>query len=133
MFYINKKGDPAMPNQIILYIGAAITFLWGVAHLFPTASVVNGFGDITADNKNIITMEWIIEGVALIFIGFIVAGVTYIGEVNIVSEFVYITSAGVLIVLAVVSMFTGFKVNFFPFKLCPFIFTLSAVLIFIGY
>ena len=121
-----------MPNQIILYIGAAITFLWGVAHLFPTASVVNGFGDITADNKNIITMEWIIEGVALIFIGFIAAGVTYIGEVNVVSEFVYITSAGVLIVLAVISLFTGFRVDFLPFKICPFLFTLSAVLIFIG-
>lgn len=122
-----------MPNQIILYIGAAITLLWGIAHLFPTASVVKGFGDITADNKNIITMEWIIEGITLIFIGFIVAGVTYIGTNSNVSEFIYLSSAVVLIVLAVISLFTGFKVNFFPFKLCPFIFTLSAVLIFIGY
>jgi ABC-type xylose transport system permease subunit len=77
-------------------------------------------------------MEWIIEGVAMIFIGFIVAGVTYIGEENIVSKFIYITTAGVLIVLAVVSLFTGFKVNFLPFKLCPFIFTLSALLIYLG-
>jgi hypothetical protein len=122
-----------MTTQILLYISAALTFLWGVAHLFPTASVVRGFGEISANNKNIITMEWIIEGIAMIFIGFIVAGITFIGEENSVSEFIYIASAGVLIVLAVVSLFTGFKVNFFPFKLCPFIFTLSAVLIFIGY
>ena len=122
-----------MTTQILLYISAALTFLWGVAHLFPTASVVRGFGEISADNKNIITMEWIIEGIAMIFIGFIVAGITFIGEENSVSEFIYIASAGVLIVLAVVSLLTGFKVNFFPFKLCPFIFTLSAVLIFIGY
>ena len=122
-----------MPNQILLYIGAALPFFWGVAHLFPTASVVKGFGDISTDNKNIITMEWIIEGVALIFIGFIVAGVTFIGADNNITEFVYITSAAELIVLAVVSIFTGYRVNFFPFKLCPFLFTLSAVLIFIGY
>jgi hypothetical protein len=122
-----------MPNQLLLYIGAAITLLWGVAHLFPTASVVKGFGDITADNKNIITMEWIIEGVALIFIGVIVAGVTIIDPTNNVSVFVYFASSAVLIVLAVVSLFTGFKVNFLPFKLCPFLFTLSAILIFLGH
>ncbi|MCW8810102.1 MAG: hypothetical protein OQJ93_04955 [Ignavibacteriaceae bacterium] len=121
-----------MTNPILLYIGAAITFLWGVAHLFPTANVVKGFGDITVDNKNIISMEWIIEGIALIFIGVIVAGVTYIGAVNSVSELVYIASAATLIVLAIVSLFTGFKVKFFPFRLCPFLFTLSAILIFIG-
>jgi FlaA1/EpsC-like NDP-sugar epimerase len=121
-----------MTNPILLYIGAAITFLWGVAHLFPTDNVVKGFGDITVDNKNIISMEWIIEGIALIFIGVIVAGVTYIGAVNSVSELVYIASAATLIVLAIVSLFTGFKVKFFPFRLCPFLFTLSAILIFIG-
>ena len=122
-----------MPDQFLLYIAAAIPFLWGTAHLFPTASVVKGFGDISADNKKIITMEWIIEGVALIFIGFIIGGVTYTGELNNTTNFIYITSAGVLIALAVVSLFTGFRVNFLPFKLCPILFTLSAVLILFGY
>jgi len=122
-----------MPKEILLYIGAAITFLWGVSHLFPTSNLVKGFGDISKDNKNIITMEWITEGVALIFMGFIVAGVTYIDAGNNVSSFVYLSSAAVLIVLAVVSLFTGFKVNFLPFKLCPVLFTLSAVLILIGF
>ena len=122
-----------MPNQVLLYIGAAITLIWGVAHLFPTASVVKGFGDITADNKNIITMEWIIERVALIFIGILVAGVTFIGADNNISAFIYLASSAVLIVLAVVSLFTGFKVRFLPFKLCPILFTLSAILILLGY
>jgi FlaA1/EpsC-like NDP-sugar epimerase len=121
-----------MISQVFLYIGAAITFLWGVSHLYPTANIVKGFGEISADNKNIITMEWIVEAVALIFIGVIVAGVTLIDAYNNVSTFIYIASSVVLIVLAVVSLFTGFKVNFLPFKLCPVLFTLSAVLIFIG-
>ena len=64
-----------MPDQLLLYIGSSLTFIWGVAHLFPTGSVVKDFGDITRDNKNIITMEWIVEGIALIFIGFIVVDV----------------------------------------------------------
>ena len=56
-------------NQILAYIGAGLTTLWGIAHLFPTRNVVADFGDISEDNRHIITMEWIVEGVALIFIG----------------------------------------------------------------
>jgi hypothetical protein len=121
-----------MTNQVFLYVGAAITLIWGVAHLFPTRSVVKGFGEISEDNKNIIIMEWIIEGVALIFIGILVAGVTFLSSDNNVSNYLYIISAAELIILALVSLFTGFKVNFLPFKLCPLLFTLSAVIILIG-
>ncbi len=122
-----------MLNYILLYAGAAITIIWGVAHLFPTKAVVKGFGDICADNKNIITMEWIIEGIALIFIGIIVLGVTVIDKSAQVSNFIYFSSIFVLIILAVISLLTGFKVNFLPFKLCPVLFTMSAILIFLGY
>lgn len=122
-----------MINNILLYVGGAIPLLWGISHLFPTRSVVKGFGELTEDNNNIITMEWIIEGVALIFIGFVVIGVTFIGVAGEVTSFVYYTSAGGLIVLAVVSVFTGFRINFLPFKMCPFLFTTSALLIVLGY
>jgi hypothetical protein len=122
-----------MNGQVLLYVGAAITLLWGVAHLFPTKSVVKGFGDISTDNKHIITMEWIIEGVALIFIGFIVAGATFIGVDHKVSVFIFFASSSVLIVLAIISLFTGFKVNFLPFKLCPVLFSASALLIMVGW
>ena len=122
-----------MTGLILIIIGASITIIWGVAHLFPTKSVVKGFWDISRDNKNIITMEWIIEGVALIFIGVIVAGVTFIGADNNVSAFIYLTSSSVLIELAVISLFTGFKVNFLPFKLCPMLFSASALLIMVGW
>ena len=121
-----------MADTILLYAGGAIPFIWGAAHLFPTRSIVKGFGDISADNKHIITMEWIIEGIALIFIGILVAVVTAIDYQSLVSRAVYILSAGCLIVLAIISLFTGFKVSFPLFKLCPFIFTVSALLIFIG-
>lgn len=121
-----------MINLALLFMGAALTALWGIAHLFPTGSVVKGFGTLSADNKNIITMEWIVEGVSLIFIGILVAIVTIIDPQNPVSTAVYFLSSSGLIVLALVSLFTGFKVKFLPFRLCPFIFTASAVLILIG-
>ena len=55
-----------MFNLILLYSGSAFISLWGVAHLFPTRSVVSDFEEISLDNKRIITMEWITEGIALI-------------------------------------------------------------------
>ena len=39
---------------------------------------------------------------------------------------------GLCLVLALVSLATGFRIAFLPFRLCPFIFTLSAVLIALG-
>jgi hypothetical protein len=106
--------------------------IWGVAHLFPTKSVVDGFGEITIDNKRIITMEWIIEGVFLIFIGLLCAGVTFLNLPSIISNYVFILSSVTLFMLAIISLFTGFRVNFLPYKLCPIIFSLSAILIIIG-
>lgn len=119
-------------NLIFLYLGSGLTVIWGIAHLLPTKSVVQGFGKITIDNKRIIKMEWINEGLALIFIGVLVTTVTVIDPSNAVSKAVYFLSVIMLLVMAVISFFTGFKIRFLPFKLCPFIFTASAVLILIG-
>ena len=121
-----------MTDQILLYVAAALTAIWGVAHLFPTSSVVRGFGDLGQDNRLIITMEWIIEGVALIFIGALVATVTFIDPSGAVSRAVYGLAAAVLLALALVSLFTGFRIKFLPFRLCPVIFSTAAVLILAG-
>ncbi len=121
-----------MANQILLYTGSFFVFFWGVAHLIPTQSVVRGFGQISLDNKRIIRMEWIIEGVALVFIALVVASATYIDRTSPVSNFVYWLSFGMLNMLSLVSLFTGFKVSFLPFKLCPVIFTGSSLLILLG-
>jgi hypothetical protein len=117
---------------ILLYLGAALTALWGISHLIPTKNVVAGFGEISDDNRQIITMEWIVEGVSLIFIGVLLAVVTFIDPQAAVSIAVYIVSTVGLLALALVSLFTGFKVKFLPFKLCPFILSASAVLVITG-
>jgi hypothetical protein len=122
-----------MKDEILIYIGAMLPLLWGISHLIPTRSVVRGFGEISSDNKKIIMMEWITEGVALIFIGILVITVTIIDPLSKVSAATYIVSAICLIILAIVSLSTGFKINFLPFRLCPVIFTSSALLITIGW
>jgi len=116
-------------NQILLYLGAALPIFWGIAHLFPTRSVVAGFGEISLDNKRIITMEWIIEGVALIFIGIVVALAAYIDYTSLTAKAIYWASFVMLNTLSVISLFTGLKVSFLPFKLCPVIFTAFLMLI----
>jgi hypothetical protein len=121
-----------MINQVLAYIGAGFVAFWGIAHLFPTKNVVADFGEISEDNRNIITMEWIVEGVALIFIGALVATVTVVDSSSPVTRAVYWLAVIGLNVLSVVSLFTGFKVNFIPFKLCPVIFTGASVLILLG-
>lgn len=121
-----------MVDQILLYLGAFFTLAWGTAHLFPTRSVVEGFGEISQDNKRIITMEWIVEAVGLIFIGLLVVAVTMVDRSSTVSKAVYWICFAELNVLSIVSLFTGFNVSFLPFKLCPLFFSGSSVLIILG-
>ncbi len=119
-------------NPILLFIAAGMTGLWGIAHLFATKGVIAGFGDLKSDNKRIITMEWIVEGIALISLGAFVAAAALIDPVSPVSTAIYAVAIGALVVLAVVSLFTGFRIAFLPFRLCPFIFMASAILIAVG-
>ena len=119
-------------NSVLFYIASALTFIWGVAHLFPTKNVVKNFGEISGDNRKIITMEWINEGATLIFIGILTCIVTYIDPGVWLAKIIYLLIALFLIALALISLFTGFRVHFLPFRLCPIIFGVSALLIILG-
>ena len=121
-----------MTGSILLYIGSSLPFIWGVAPLFPTGNVVRGFREISIDRHRIIAIEWITEGLTLIFIGILIALITYVDPNSLVSRIVYWTSFGILNLLSLVSLFTGFRVSMIPFKLCPFIFTGSSLLILLG-
>ena len=116
----------------LLYIAGALTLLWGISHLFPTANVVMDFGDISTNNKLIITMEWIVEGVSLIFLGLLTIIVTMTDSESKLSKNMYISIVTMLFTLAIISLFTGFRIDFLPFKLCPAIFSTSAILIIAG-
>jgi hypothetical protein len=114
----------------LVLIGGLLTIIWGIAHLFPTNSVVRDFGNISVDNANIITMEWITEGFVLIFIGLLIDIVTIKSDSrDKVAKAVYLLTFAMLVAMSVLSLFTGFKVDFLPFKLCPVIFMTSGLLI----
>ena len=122
-----------MNGQSLIYIGGGLSLLWGIAHLIPTRSVVRGFGDISEDNQRIISMEWIMEGVTLIFLGLTVITITALDPTGTASTVIYLLTSMCLIIIAFISLLTGFKVHFLPFRLCPVIFSLSAVLVVIGW
>jgi hypothetical protein len=122
-----------MKGKLLFIISGALNILWGIAHLFPTNSIVRGFGSISADNKRIVLMEWINEGLTLIFIGILVIMIACIDSMDMkIKKGVYVLSAIMLASMAVLSLFTGFRIDFIPFRLCPFIFTLSAILLLVG-
>jgi hypothetical protein len=127
-----KTGDMNIRKKLIL-VGGILTMIWGIAHLFPTSSIVKGFGNISIDNINIITMEWITEGFVLIFIGTLISVVTILSDnINKIVKAVYVLTFVMLVAMSVLSLFTGFKVDFLPFKLCPVIFITSGLLIIQG-
>ena len=122
-----------MTGTFLLCIGSALVILWSIAHIVPTKSVVEGFGPLTDDNKRIITMEWVAEGLALSFIGLLVLAVVILGDThNPVSVLVFRASALMLLVLAGWTAVTGARTSIVPIKICPLILTLSAVLILLG-
>lgn len=119
-----------MLRNILVYIGGFLNICWGIAHLIPTNNIVNNFGGITSDNKLIIRMEWINEGLSLIFIGLLVIIVTlFAKERTKPVKMVYLLSFLMLLAMTILSLFTGFKIDFIPFKLCPVIFSISGILI----
>jgi hypothetical protein len=122
-----------MKRKLLIYLGGLLTIIWGIAHLFPTNNVVSGFGNISVDNIRIIKMEWINESLTLIFIGLLTIAVTLLNEMNhMVTKAVYVLTYLMLAAMSVLSLYTGFEIDFLPFKLCPIIFTVSGLLILQG-
>jgi hypothetical protein len=120
-------------NEIMLFVGSGLIIVWGVAHLIPTKAIVNGFGPISVDNKRIIAMESIAEGLTLIFLGVVVLLVTVIGGYqNTVSAVVYWSCSSMLIVMALLTMLTGARTSILPYKICPVVKTAAATLFILG-
>ena len=121
-----------MINEVPLYTGSAIIIIWGIAHLIPTKSIVNGFGDISPDNRKIIAMESIAEGVTLCFIGVLVVLVTVLAGKSQAAAIVYLACAVMLLVMAVLTALTGARTSILPYKICPVVKTVAAILFFLG-
>ena len=122
-----------MLNNILLYLGAAILFVWGIAHIIPTRNVVAGFGALSDDNRINITMEWVAEGLALAFVGALVALVTILGGSNEpVTQAVVWAVAGFCIVMGGWTFIIGHRSSIVPIRLCPLVLAVAAVLLVLG-
>ena len=122
-----------MSPDLMLYVGAGIVILWGIAHIIPTRSVVKGFGEISEDNRRIITMEWVAEGLTLIFIGALVLLVTLQGgPPDPVSTLVIKVCALMLLTMAAWTFVTGGKTAIVPIKICPLVKSTVVVLFLLG-
>jgi hypothetical protein len=122
-----------MIDTILLYIGSGLIFIWGIAHLIPTRAIVNGFGSISEDNKKILAMESIAEGLTLCFIGVLVIIVTSLAGTQSETAFiVYMACAVMLLVMAILTTLTGARTPLVPYKICPVVKTVVAILFIIG-
>lgn len=122
-----------MPGNTLLVIGSVVITLWGISHIAPTKGVVAGFGAISETNRQIITMEWVAEGLTLCFIGLLVlVTVLMPGVSGTASLIVYRASALMLIVMAAWTGMTGARTPIIPIKICPIVKTLVAILFFVG-
>jgi hypothetical protein len=62
--------------QVLAYIVAALIAVWGIAHAVPTKRLVAGFAPITADNRRILTQEWLAESLTMWGMAALVVAVT---------------------------------------------------------
>ncbi len=122
-----------MVSDVILYVGSTLIILWGAAHIAPTKSIVEGFGELTEENRSIITMEWVAEGLALAFIGFLVLLITiFHGPQEPVSASVYRISGVMLLIMAAWTGLTAGRKSVVFFRMCPVVKTVGAVLFFVA-
>jgi hypothetical protein len=122
-----------MVKDLLLYAGSIVVILWGIAHIVPTRPVVKGFGPISEDNRRIITMEWIAEGLTLCFIGALVLCVSiWAGRQNPISILVYRLCALMLLLMAGLTALTGARTAILPIRICPLVKASVAVLFFLG-
>lgn len=104
--------------------------VWGTAHLAPTRAVAASFGTISLDNRRILVMEWMAEGITHISIGVLVILATAIdGAADSTTQLLYVASAGILLLLAALTTATGARTAVIWFRICPLVLTTAAVLL----
>ena len=120
-------------DKLLIYISSILITIWGIAHIIPTKNIVRGFGEINKDNKLIISMEWISEGLFLIFIGLLNLFINIFGNLQSQEvQIVRLVSIFFLIIMSILSLFTGARTKIIPMKICPVVKFFCALLIILG-
>ena len=118
--------------QVLVYIAAALIAVWGIAHAVPTKRVVASFAPITADNRRVLTQEWLAESLTMWGMAALVVAVTATAADIQVTVIVYRVVAGLLVALAVLTALTGARTPIVWFKVCPALLATSAALLLVA-
>jgi hypothetical protein len=112
---------------ILPYVGALMLVVWGFAHIVPARGIVAGFGALSPDNRRILTMEWVAEGLALIFIG-VMAGLVWRqgGPTDRIAILVVRACGAMALIMAAWTAATGGRTKIIPIKICPLVKTAAA-------
>lgn len=104
---------------VLSYLAAAITGLWGVAHVIPTHRVIAEFGDISAGNRLILLQEWLAEAITMWTLAALVIVLNATGGGSAAAAWGDRVAAGALLVLAVLTSLTGARTSVIWFRICP--------------
>jgi hypothetical protein len=115
----------------LLIASALVLAGWAIAHALATRGVVTGFGEISPDNRRVVVMEWLNESILLLFISALLLAVALLG-VDTTGSWVLVVCAITLNAMSVLSLFTGFRIDFLPYRLCPPIFTGTSLLVIVA-
>ena len=122
-----------MLGLILRVVGCVVLLLWGLIHIVPVRSILRGFGHLSAENRRIVVMTWVNEGLSLCFIGALVGLITYYGMLGRSFEnLLVLASSGYLLATALLSLATGARNPSIWMKLCPWIKAASAALLIVS-
>jgi hypothetical protein len=122
-----------MGQAVLIYAGAGVAAVWGIAHALRVRRVVAGFAPLTEENRRILVMEWVSEALTLVFVGVVaalVAAATAGGER--LGRLVCSACAGMLLVMAGWTRLTVGRGRHLAFRLCPLVKTVAAALLWAG-
>jgi hypothetical protein len=118
--------------EILAYLAAGLTGLWGVAHAIPTRNVIAGLGPINLDNRRVVLQEWLAEAFTMWGLAVLIMVVTVVRGGPATVGWVYRVAAGLLLSLAVLTALTGARTPVIWFKICPVLLTTSATLLLVA-
>jgi len=109
-----------MIHDILLSLGAILILSCGSIHLFLTKSIINGFNNMSEENKKVTFMEWIVEGLTLYFISILVLIITLSGlSEEFVSKVLFGASFVLLLIMTILSLMTVINLRIDDLTLQP--------------
>jgi len=115
-----------MIPSIVPYVSSLVIIVWGFIHITRSRRMVAVHEPSSVENRRILTMAWVAQGLVLIFIGLLVLGVRYIYGG---CEFTYPAAALMLLGVAAWTALTGSRTSDAFLKMSPVVETIVAVLI----